>query len=71
MISILLVGQLPISQRLHPFWQSTVEFQDPAVGTVVVLLHRVYEAIADAVQENDLAFLAKKAVTDWATDNPC
>jgi hypothetical protein len=70
MIPALLVRQLPISQRLHPFLQSTVEFQDPAVGTVVVLLHRVYEAITDAVQQNDLASLAKKAATDWATDNP-
>lgn len=47
-----------------------VEFQDPAVGTVVVLLSHVYEAITDALQNEELASLAKKAADEWARDNP-
>lgn len=47
-----------------------VEFQDPAVGTVVLLLYHVYEAITDTVEERDLASLTKKAASDWSRDNP-
>jgi hypothetical protein len=47
-----------------------VELRDPAVGTVVVLLSHVYEAITDALQDDELASLAKKAADEWARDNP-
>jgi len=47
-----------------------VEFRDPAVGTVVVLLSHVYEAITDALEHDELASLAKKAADEWARDNP-
>jgi hypothetical protein len=43
-----------------------VEFRDPAVGTVVVLLSHVYEAITDALEYDELASRAKKAADEWA-----
>jgi len=47
-----------------------VELKDPAVGTVVVLLSHVYEAITNALQHDELASLAKMAADEWARDNP-
>jgi hypothetical protein len=47
-----------------------VELTDPTVGTVVVLLPHVYEAITDALENEELASLAKKAAQEWARDNP-
>jgi hypothetical protein len=47
-----------------------LELRDPAVGTVVVLLSHVYEAITDALEHDELASLAKKAADEWARDNP-
>jgi hypothetical protein len=47
-----------------------VELRDPAVGTVVVLLSQVYEAITDSLERDELASLAKKAADEWARDNP-
>ena len=52
-----------------------VELKDPAVGTVVVLLSHVYEAITDALEHDELATLAKRAVDEWrgitVIDGPC
>jgi hypothetical protein len=47
-----------------------VELTDPSVGTVVVLLSHVYEAITDALENEEFASLAKKAVAEWPRDNP-
>jgi hypothetical protein len=41
-----------------------VELTDPTVGTVVVLLPHVYEAITDALENEELASLAKKAAEE-------
>jgi hypothetical protein len=43
-----------------------VELRDPAVGTVVVLLSHVYEAITDSLEHDELASLAKRADDEWA-----
>jgi hypothetical protein len=45
-----------------------VELRGPALGTVVVLLSHVYEAITDALQHDELASLAKKAADEWARE---
>jgi hypothetical protein len=47
-----------------------VELTDPSVGTVIVLLPHVYEAITDALEDEQLDSLAKKAADEWARDNP-